>query len=237
MTAWFSEPRDEAEAHARAAAGWVPRLLLGCSAGLRLAFDPHDTQQVFYLATSLDRDNLPRALRRLATDEAGRELLRKRPAIDGHTIEQLRALPPDTLGGAYARMLAANGLDADLFQRPPALPDDLAYVAQRMRQTHDLWHVLTGLGTDVRGEIALQAFTYAQLRLRFSLLLATFGVVFFGLRDPDTLRLTQYWYRRGRELPYLLAVAWEDLWTARLDDVRRRLGLREFAATAQTCPA
>lgn len=225
MSRWLKGPRNEAEAQAMAAAGGLSRFLLGWSAGIRLALDTDDTQQVFYLATAVDRDNLPRIMRRLASHPVGRELLEQRPAIDGRTVERLRALPADTLGGAYARMLDKNGLDADLFQRPPSLPDDLAYVAQRVRQTHDLWHVLTGLGTDVPSEIALQAFTFAQLRQRFSLLIAVFGVLFFGLRYPHTLRLTRSWYRRGRKLPYLLAVGWEDLWTERLDDVRARFGL------------
>jgi ubiquinone biosynthesis protein Coq4 len=48
-------------------------------------------------------------------------------------------------------------------------------VGQRTRQTHDLWHVLTGLGTDIPGEIALQAFTYEQLHHNFSRLIMSRG--------------------------------------------------------------
>ena len=45
-----------------------------------------------------------------------------------------------------------------------AVPPDprAAYLAQRMRQTHDIWHVLTGYATDVAGEVQLQAFTLAD---------------------------------------------------------------------------
>jgi ubiquinone biosynthesis protein COQ4 len=218
-------PRDEAQAFEIAESGWLQRTGLALRSGAQLALNPGDTQQVFYLAIAVDRNGLPRVLDKLERDPDGAELLRTKPAIDSSTVARLRALPAETLGGAYARMLDSNGLDADLFQRPASLPEDIGYVAQRIRQTHDLWHVLTGLGTEIPSEIALQAFSYAQLGQRFSFLIATFGTLFYGLRYPGTLRKARAWYRTGSTLPFLLAVKWEDLWTERLDDVRARFGL------------
>src|SRR5207344_1606776 len=181
---WFAGPRDETDAM-RVALGDDARARRrqALRAGLALALNPNDTQQVFYLAAAVDQASLQRATDRLAADPTGRELLRARAAIDTHHVDYaaLRALPADTLGGAYARTLAAGSLDPDVFQRPPSLPEDLAYVAQRMRQTHDLWHVLTGLGTDIPGEVALQAFAHAQLGQNFARLIVTFGLLFFGL--------------------------------------------------------
>lgn len=202
----------------------VDRVLLGLRAGISLALDTNDTQQVFLLARALDRDALDRTLRKLERSPEGRALLAERPAIDRAHVDfaRLRALPADTLGGGYARMLDAQGLDPDIFQPPPGLAPELAYVAQRARQTHDLWHLLTGLSTDVPGEVALQAFTFAQLGHRFSFFITLFGVLLFGLRYPRLLGSSLRLYRLGRRVPFLLAVRWESLWEQPLADVRAR---------------
>lgn len=207
--------------------GAFARLVVGLRAGTKLALDTNDTAQVFLLARALDYESLPRTLRRMQRSEDGRALLRDRPAIDRTSVDfdRLRALPADTLGGAYVRMMDAKGLSPDIFKAPPRVEPDLAYVAQRIRQTHDLWHVLTGLETDVPGEIALQAFTYAQLGLRLSLVLSVFGVLLFGLRYPRTFGLVRSWARAGRSAPLLLAVRWEALWERPLAEVRASLGL------------
>jgi ubiquinone biosynthesis protein COQ4 len=228
FTKLMSGPADELEASKiDYGASFITRLRHGLAAGIRLAVDPDDTQQVFLLARAVDREGLPRMRDALLEHAAGRQLLEERPAIDRSSVDfaGLRALPAHTLGGAYVRMLDAQGLDPDIFQRPPGLPDDLAYVAQRARQTHDLWHVLTGLDTSVPSEIALQAFTYGQLKLRLSLLIAIFGVLLFSVRHPQTLSLARRWYERGRRASFLLAVRWEDLWSEPLATVRTKVGL------------
>lgn len=224
----LSGPRDEAEAMQIALTGTrLERTRLGLRAGLALALDTTDTQQVFYLAFVVDRRTLPRVADRLAADPVGRELMRTHAAIDSKHVDfaALRALPPDTLGGAYVRALDAQGLDPDIFQRPPGLPDDLAYVAQRVRQTHDLWHVLTGLKTDIPGEVALQAFSHAQLHQNFSKLIVTFGLAFFGLRYPRMWGMVKRAKRAGAAARFLLAVRWEDWWAAPLSEVRAQFGV------------
>jgi ubiquinone biosynthesis protein COQ4 len=232
LTRILSAPRDEAEAMQIALTGTrLERTQLGLRAGIALALDTTDTRQVFYLAIAVDRETLPRVAQRLAADPSGRELMRTRAAIDSKHVdfEALRALPPDTLGGAYSRALQAQGLNPDIFQRPPGLPDDLAYVAQRARQTHDLWHVLTGLSTDIPGEVALQAFTDAQLNQNFSKLIVTFGLTFFGLRYPRMWSMVKRARRAGAEAKFLLAVRWEDWWAAPLSEVRAAVGVPRLA--------
>lgn len=221
-------PSSEAEAmHVALTGSAWKRAQLGARAGLKLALDTNDTKQVFYLAFAVDRETLSRVYARLVEDPVGRELVRSQAAIDSKQVdfERLHALPADTLGGAYARALATKGLDPDIFQRPPGLPDDLAYVAQRARQTHDLLHVLTGLDTDVPGEIALQAFTHAQLGQNFSKLIVIFGLLFFGVRYPRVWNMVKRAHIAGRDAKFLLAVRWEDWWADSLADVRARVGL------------
>src|SRR5581483_1426369 len=93
----------------------------------------------------------------------GKRILEERPSIDREHVDfdALRRLPDGTLGREYVRFLDDNHITPDVFQKPEIGDDRIAYVMQRVRQTHDLWHVLTGYTPDVPGEILLQAFTYA----------------------------------------------------------------------------
>jgi ubiquinone biosynthesis protein COQ4 len=209
----------------------LQRVWQGVRAGIALALNPDDTQQVFYLAYSVDHETLPLLVERVRSHPTGRELMAERPCIDSKHIDfaALRALPDTTLGGTYARMLQQKKLDPDLFQRPPGLPDAEAYVAQRARQTHDLWHVLTGLNTDIPGEIALQAFTYQQLHQNFSRLIVTFGQLLFRAKFPHMRKLVERARLAGAGTPFLLAVHWEELWAEPLAEVRKRLRLTEAA--------
>jgi ubiquinone biosynthesis protein COQ4 len=226
-------PKNQLEAFEIAAGERMfPRILQGIRSGIALALNPDDTQQVFYLAYSVDRETLPLVAERLRAVPSGRELLTRKPSIDssGFDFAALHALPESTLGGAYARMLKAKNLDPDLFYgTPPGLPEDLAYVGQRARQTHDLWHVLTGLDTDIPGEVALQAFTHEQMHQNFSRLIVNFGQLFYGRKHPHMRRLVERARRAGAGAPFLLAIAWEELWNEPLTAVRKQLRLDEAA--------
>jgi ubiquinone biosynthesis protein COQ4 len=226
MRTTFRRDLTEADAAALSRSGgpWA-RLWLGVAAGARLALNPRDTQQVFLLAQAVDRERLEETHERLRSSVAGRKLLAERPSIDSSAVDYaaLRALPEQTLGGAYARALARQGLDPDLFQAPPGLPVELAYTAQRIRQTHDLWHVLTGLETSIPGEIALQAFTEAQIHSRTAALIVRFGQLIFGRRYPELRALVKKYRALGEHAVFLLEVPWEELWEEELEDVRARL--------------
>jgi ubiquinone biosynthesis protein Coq4 len=228
LTHLLRGPKDEAEAMHFAMTGTrSDRIQMAIRAGLSLALNPNDTQQVFYLATAVDRRALPRLAERLEADPGGRELLRDRATIDTAHVDfaVLRALPADTLGGAYVRALDAHGLSPDIFQPPLGLPENLAYTEQRVRQTHDVWHVLTGMSTDVPGEVGLQAFIYAKLQQNFSKFIIWFGLAFYGLRYPRMWRFVKNGKRAGEQSAFLLGVRWEDWWSTPLAEVRTKFNV------------
>ena len=157
------------------------------------------------------------------------KLFTEKRALDSHTIDldALAALPEGTLGHAYAKFMKTHGLTPDVFDGSPEDVRDerAAYVIQRMRQTHDLWHVVTNCETDPAGEIALQAFTYAQVRAPSSGILALLGTLksLRYTRDvgPDALEL----YRMGDAAKPLPVFPWEDHWSTPLVEVRKMLGV------------
>lgn len=201
------------------------RVRVGAGAIRRLLADPDDTVQVFIMGLVLNAPYFPRLFTKIATDPAGARLMEEKPSIDGRSVDwsRLRALPASTLGGAYTRYLDDNHLDPDLFHAPPGLPEPARFVAQRIRQTHDIWHVLTGYAPDVPGELALQGFTFAQLHMPSSLLLSTLGT---AARAPRAARAVLDGYRRGRDAKFLPVIRFEDFWERDLDEVRRDLGVR-----------
>jgi ubiquinone biosynthesis protein COQ4 len=224
------DPSLEVEAHAaRAAFSGRPleRLGIAIAALAKLARDPNDTSQVFLLGLSLNAAKFPELLARILVDEEGARLLREQPSIDSSAVDYdaLRALPADTLGGAYVRFLDAHGLDPDMFHAPPALPSVPAYVAKRLRQSHDLWHVVTGYGPDVPGEVALQAFTYAVTHMPSARVIALMGVLRHVVREPRIAKLALEGYRRGKKAAFLPTVPWEALFERPLAEVRGELGL------------
>ncbi len=200
------------------------RIRVGLIALSRLMRNPDDTKQVFIVGIALNASSFPGFVARITSSAAGAALASERPLINSQTVDfaALRKLPQTTLGGAYVRYLDENKLDPDLFQPPPGLPELPRWIAARIRQTHDIWHTLTGYKPDVPGEIALQGFTYAQLEMPSALLLAVLGTITRApLAAPEVLRA----YRRGKAAAFLPVVRFEDMWERPLEDVRRELGI------------
>ncbi|PKN57074.1 MAG: hypothetical protein CVU56_12855 [Deltaproteobacteria bacterium HGW-Deltaproteobacteria-14] len=179
---------------------------------------------------------------RLAADPEAAGLLRDKPRLARAEVDfdALGALPASTLGGTYARHLERYGLDPDLLAGPAGAASgagyhdpDTAYLHERYRQTHDLWHALTGLGTEGYEEVLLHAFTWAQLRLPYSALIVLFGAVKHMVleRRWETLTrgLRDAW-QAGREASPLLLVRWEDRWERPVHEVRAALRIRTLAA-------
>jgi ubiquinone biosynthesis protein COQ4 len=191
-----------------------------------LARDPGRLDQVLVLAEAVNAEAVKRAIAHIDEDPAGRALLEEQPRIDRAHVDfdALRRLPDGTLGREYTRFLDANGITPDVFAKLPDVGDPrAAYVMLRMRQTHDLWHVLTGYQPDVRGEVLLQAFTYGQTRAPSSLLLALFASVRWAFRWPGQTKALRDAYARGKAASFLPLVRWEEDWETPVRELRTRL--------------
>lgn len=189
--------------------------------------DPNRLDLVFVLGEAVNRRAFPRVWARFESHPEGARVLADRPAIDSvHVdLDALERLPEGTIGREYVRFLRSNGLTLDVFRAPTGVDPRAAYVAQRLRQTHDIWHVITGYAPDVPGEILLQAFTFAQARIPSAALIALFGTVRITLkRGPAFLKQAAAALRRGRRAKFLGPMYWEEHWAEPLEEVRARLG-------------
>ena len=76
---------------------------------------------------------------------------------------------------------------------------DFTRYVTRVRDMHDLWHVITGYGRDGLGEGCLVAFSYAQTRsLGFAAIALLAAQQFNGLTNEKILRAIWQAYRNGK---------------------------------------
>jgi ubiquinone biosynthesis protein COQ4 len=197
----------------------------------RILEDPTRTDEVLEFSATVNAGSGRARVERFFAEPGAAALYAERRAITARTVDlaALAALPEGTLGHAYARFLADRGLTPDVFEAPIGVSDErVGYVAQRFRQTHDLWHVVTGLDTDAASEIVLQAFTYGQTGAPSTGILATLGTLRAATLGQRLGRAVVAAFRAGRRARYLGAFAWEDHWATPLAEVRARLGVAEL---------
>ena len=165
----------------------------------------------------------------LRASDDGRWLLAHRPRVSLETVEALglSRLPPGTLGRSLYAHLAGNGLLRELVLPPSPFPlsDDAAYAKARWRETHDLRHVVTGLGTSVRDEVVLQAFQLGQFANRFAGLQMIVGPILSPCRPDRLVRDYARAVRAGHAAVPLAPVRWEDWLHRPVSEVRRALGV------------
>lgn len=197
----------------------------------RVLANPDETDQVLVFTTYANAGSNPERLENFFNDPDGHRIFEEQRALDSHTIDldALYALPSDTLGHAYASFMKRHGLTPNVFDGPP---DDItdehrSFVIQRMRQTHDLWHVVNNVETDPAGEVALQAFYFTQVGAPGSGILAALGTFKTVRHDRRILRDVAEMVSRGRTAKRLAVFPWEDHWATPLTEVRRLLSLPE----------
>jgi ubiquinone biosynthesis protein Coq4 len=199
---------------------------------VRLLLDPSRLNDVFVIDRGITSSaTRARIVARLRADETTARALEQRRRLPRIDLEALHALPSGTLGRTFADAMIARGLD------PSAIPhldatDDGTFVHAHLYETHDIWHAATGFGTDVAGELGLQAFYSAQLDGALPRILLIGGLInarFKGDDDwaPRLDAIARGWQMGNRARP-LFGVAWDELWARTIDEVRAELGIEEF---------
>lgn len=138
----------------------------------RLINDKEDTEQVFHIIDATNGKRSFKEARDFISSPQGQQFLVKQtdiPAmLDDHAC--WADCGPNTVAAHYIAFMKREGLSAaglvaesHKWQPPEQRHVDLIeWYFERLRDTHDLSHVLTGYGRDALGEASLLGFSYQQ---------------------------------------------------------------------------
>lgn len=195
--------------------------------------DKEDTSLVFKIFESLPSKTFLPRVRDLALSPQGEFLRAHEPRLpdilDDHVA--LRRTPKGSLAHAYCDFMEAEGLSAaGLVAEAEKLgrqkyPDLVQWFMERSRDTHDLFHILTGYGRDALGEQCVLLFTHGQSPSQGHLLIGYAGAANIkkmvrGSKAPIFGAVRQA-HRTGKGAPRLIEQSIRELLARPLDEVRR----------------
>ena len=143
---------------------------------LRKARATGDPEIVLRFMRPFHTRQFERTYSRVVSDPVGRRLLDEQrsllPVLSN--LELLQALPEGSLGREYARFMAEEELSVtDFAEASLASMNESDYedrrawiLAQRLRDMHDLIHVVSGYGRDLLGEMAVLSFSSGAPKAR-----------------------------------------------------------------------
>lgn len=197
-----------------------------------------DTTQVFYIIEALNGNSFQKSFLKFAKTEQGQKRIaenRYLPEIlDNHAW--LKTLPAGSLGRAYLDFMTSEGLtaqglveeySASGIQRDFGHPHMNIY-GDRSRDTHDMLHVLTGLGRDALGEASVLGFTHSQHR-GLGVLFIAYGAAWevrkTAPKGAPVLKSIHESRRIGKKAKDIVYEDLMELLPMPLEEVRRKLNI------------
>ncbi|MEM6652513.1 MAG: Coq4 family protein [Pseudomonadota bacterium] len=206
----------------------------------KLIADKEDTAQVFHIIEALNGDSTRKDLKRFARSPNAQKIMERRDylpdILDDHA--PLKALPEGTVGRAYVAFMEREGLTANGLVRESMSQrahheeynDDLYWYANRLRDTHDLYHVLTGYGRDALGEDALLGYTHSQhggLGISFIAYMGARQIAKEAPREARVKAVLAEGRRNGKHAARIVEQDIVALLPEPIDEVRARLNIAE----------
>src|SRR3990167_2113502 len=205
----------------------------------KLIADKEDTEQVFHIIEALNGRSFERNFWAFAETQEGQKQLAEKPylppLLDDHSW--IRDLPEGTVGRAYVEFMEREGLtaqglvDESLKFRSKAhdFEDDYQWYGNRLRDTHDLFHVLSGYNRDALGEASLLAFTYSQQPGLGVIFISYMGCRTIAKHAPKGARIMDCFWEGKRNGAAAGKIVQQDiaaLLHEPLDEARARLGIQ-----------
>lgn len=200
--------------------------------------DKEDTEQVFHIIDALRDKRFVEKAREYVDSPAGQRAIAQNlylpDLLDDH--DRLKRMPKGSVADAYVTFMEREGLTAAglvaeqrKFRETQVQYDDLVErYSNRMRDTHDLFHILTGYGRDALGEQCVLAFTYSQSPTWGTLFIAWAGgrqVKKFVPKDTPVYDAIREAQRNGKAAQKIAYQDIEQLLAEPLEVARKRLGI------------
>ncbi len=207
------------------------------SALQKLLSDKEDTSQVFAILYALNGNAYARDYARLLDTPLGGTIAYERVELAERLSDETwrASFPAGSVGAAYVQFLETEHLspqglvDESHKGVPPAELDQHHphfWFFRRVRDLHDIIHVLTGYSRDALGELCMLSFSYQETHNVGGALIAAGG--FMRAHGPEAGRARKAILearRRGRTAAWLIGEDYERVMLEPLEDARRRLGL------------
>jgi ubiquinone biosynthesis protein COQ4 len=204
----------------------------------KLVANKEDTAQVFYMGECLPSRRFKATAKRFCESELGRSLMDSQgylpDILDDH--DTLSSLPAGSVAHAYVAFMRKEGLSAaglvEASQLPgvQSYPDKLQWLSDRLRDTHDLAHIMTGYGRDALGEQCVLGFTSGQYHDWTEWFIAWAGALELVTKvksDAPVLAAIAEARRHGKAAAALYQQDIRALLAEPLDLARKRLGIGE----------
>lgn len=198
--------------------------------------DGEQTGEVFKIVEALEGGAMQKNMDRLKARPGGTGILAAKPDILEilQDRNKLRDYPVGSLARAYLDFVESEDLSADGLMeasmeadRAQPYSQDERWFGNRLRDTHDLFHVITGYGRDGLGEISLLAFSSAQtpnLGIRFIIYMSQRSSRKNKSPVPSKECIAEARENAARA-DWFAAQEWEDLMALPLEEVRDRLNV------------
>ena len=143
-------------------------------------------------------------------------------------LNDLQKLPQGSLGRSYADQLISQGIDPYLLIDPTPVTSSKEFIVHRLKETHDIVHLLTGFGIDGVSELGLQGFNLAQNRSPLAVMLI-FGGLLSALQEDEPLgpllHALTHGFQMGLDADLVIAHKLEEGWERPLAQWREQLRL------------
>jgi ubiquinone biosynthesis protein COQ4 len=195
----------------------------------RLIRNNQDIAAVFDIGEAAVRANPDQLMTRmLSRNPHGRAMIQARKEFVVPPLRFLATLPEGSLGKEYSLFMLSQGLDPEYYRRPSRV-SDASYILLHLRQTHDVWHVVTGYDTSAIGEVQIQSFMLAQVFSPVSMVLVGVGIFSGILTKRDSFgsmleAIVKAWLRGNTAYP-LFGYDFANHWDRPLAEVRIELNL------------
>ncbi|HEX3918721.1 MAG TPA: Coq4 family protein [Caulobacteraceae bacterium] len=200
----------------------------------RLLRDKEDTGQVFEIMGALNGDSTARNYERLMRTPGGGRLASEQVELAPLMMDDawLDSFAPGAVGAAYRDFVRSENISAEGLaeisrkreQGRGEIQHPYAWFGRRIRDSHDIWHILSGYHRDGLGEACLVAFSYGQT--------GSLGWAFIALgaalrsRGPGgRMARKAIWqgYQRGKAAKWFPGQDYVRLLSEPLDAARQRL--------------
>ncbi|XP_015523737.1 ubiquinone biosynthesis protein COQ4 homolog, mitochondrial [Neodiprion pinetum] len=209
---------------------FLQRMVLSAGAAAISLANPYRADMIACLGETTGQSALVHCLQQMQSSTEGRRILDQRPRINSSTIDlaSLKRLPNGTLGKSYYNFLETNEVTPDSRMAVKFVDDiELAYVMQRYREVHDIYHTALSMPTTMLGEVAVKWVEAVQTRLPMCTSGAIFGAM--RLRPKSRKMYTDHYLpwalRTGSQSQFLLGVYFEERWEQPLTEFYKEMNI------------